>query len=542
MGKLLMVLGVLGVVLGAATPAFADGTTTGADVQVAQTLGERELTVIIRRIDAPGPLHIDVVTHAGTPPGRLELRANTEGATVSSANVDLRQTPGFYGGTLRVDRSGPWELAIDDGLQVATIPFIVPARVSSPWENATYGGFIAAGVLLVAALVLAMFGRIGFAMIPAGGMIAALAVAVTAGLLAPVIPLPPAPGTHLDPTADNVNDPYQRTSIVDFSRPPVNVVAGMDANDMTLRLTDSATGRPVDDLLVRDNAMMHLVAVSPSGGMRHLHPIRLAPGDYRARLNTTESGVYAVAVELARRGGGIQLVRTTVRVEAGTGVLQNDGKADLAKTIQPAGSPSTITANFGTPALQPWLGMRGHMIVAGPITDNAVTAPIWAHVHSMIPVTPGFPDKPDESVAAFGPEVPFTYTFPLPGRYLVWVQAERDYSVITVPTVIDVPEPGKLTARTQQYNVKLAVDNPRLGANTLDFVITDQAGQPTTMDSVTVGLVMSQMGHTLPPVVAVRTEPGRYRAAGMQIPMAGQWQVTVALQGTEQAVFPLLVN
>jgi hypothetical protein len=57
----------------------------------------------------------------------------------------------------------------------------------------------------------------------------------------------------------------------------------------------------------------------------------------------------------------------------------------------------------------------------------------------MIPQTPGFPGRPDESVAAFGPDVGFTYTFPLPGRYLAWVQVERDYAIVTVPMVIDVP-------------------------------------------------------------------------------------------------------
>jgi len=27
----------------------------------------------------------------------------------------------------------------------------------------------------------------------------------------------------------------------------------------------------------------------------------------------------------------------------------------------------------------------------------------------------------------------------LPGRYLVWIQVERDYSIVTVPKVVDVP-------------------------------------------------------------------------------------------------------
>ncbi|MGW8952234.1 hypothetical protein [Streptomyces sp. NPDC055709] len=437
-----VVAAVLGIVLGGAGPAAADGAKAGSDIQVAQTLGDRDLTVVIRRPDAPpAPLRIDVVTHAGTPAGRLELRASTAGETVSTTKVDLGATPGFHSGTLRVDRAGPWELALDDGTQVATVPFVVPALVRSPWEKATYGGFIVAGALLLTALGLAVTGRSRLALLPTGGMTAALAMAVTAALLSPVIPAPPAPGTQLDPTYDAVNDPYQRTPVEHFSRPPVNLATSMDGQDLRLSMTDGATGRPVDDLLIHHHAFVHLVVVSPSGRMEHLHPVRVAPGEYRARLNASEAGVHAVAAELARRGGGVQLVRSSVRVAAPTAAPAQQGSADLDTAIGHAGTPSTITANFGTPDLQPWLGMAGHMIVVGPVgaTHTAVTAPVWAHVHAMIPQTPGRPDRPDESVAAYGPEVRFTYTFPQPGRYLVWIQAARDYSVITVPMVIDVP-------------------------------------------------------------------------------------------------------
>jgi hypothetical protein len=38
----------------------------------------------------------------------------------------------------------------------------------------------------------------------------------------------------------------------------------------------------------------------------------------------------------------------------------------------------------------------------------------------------------------------FTYTFPLPGRYLAWVQVERDYAIVTVPMVVDVPAAGEV--------------------------------------------------------------------------------------------------
>lgn len=426
----------LGPVLGIAAPALADGAMSGGDVHVAQSLGDRDLTVIIRRVaEVPGPVHVDVVTHAGSPPGEITLTVRAAGAPTSAAKVVLGATPGFYSGVVQVDRPGPWELAVDE----ATIPFVVPAVVASPWEKATYGGFIAAGLLLLAALGFAVFGRPGHALVPAAGMVAAIAVGVTAALLSPSIPPVAAPGTQLDPTYDNVMNPYERTSTVDFSRPPVNLVPSMKGQDLVLSLTDGSSGRPVDDLLVHDSAFIHLVVVSPSGNLRHLHPIRTAPGEYRARLRDPEQGTHAIAAEIARRGGGVQLLRSRVDVSGTAAATPHDGKADLGKEIREAGRPSTITARFGERDLQPWLGMLGHMIVVGPVTGAAADAPIWAHVHSMIPPTPGVPDQPDESVAAYGPDVPFTYSFPLPGKYLVWIQVERNYSVVTVPAVVEVP-------------------------------------------------------------------------------------------------------
>jgi hypothetical protein len=149
--------------------------------------------------------------------------------------------------------------------------------------------------------------------------------------------------------------------------------------------------------------------------------------------------------------------------------------------------PTTVTARIGDTAdLQPWLGMAGHLIAAGPLppadtsaVGTAVqSAPAWAHVHSMggpppsngsmggmpmpgmspgatgtgssggtdamVGVTPVNGDSaPDETVAAYGPDVPFTYTFPVAGQYRLWVQVERDYAVLTVPVVLDVAASGQ---------------------------------------------------------------------------------------------------
>ena len=93
--------------------------------------------------------------------------------------------------------------------------------------------------------------------------------------------------------------------------------------------------------------------------------------------------------------------------------------------------------------------MLGHLIAIGPLPGDtdlgtaALAAPVWAHAHAMFPATPGaVGGQPDETVAAYGPDVSFTYTFPIPGRYRLWIQAERGYSVLTVPVTVDVPEKG----------------------------------------------------------------------------------------------------
>jgi hypothetical protein len=44
----------------------------------------------------------------------------------------------------------------------------------------------------------------------------------------------------------------------------------------------------------------------------------------------------------------------------------------------------------------------------------------------------------DETVAAYGPDISFTFSFPQPGTYRIWIQAERNFTVLTVPAVLDI--------------------------------------------------------------------------------------------------------
>lgn len=54
---------------------------------------------------------------------------------------------------------------------------------------------------------------------------------------------------------------------------------------------------------------------------------------------------------------------------------------------------------------------------------------------------------PDETVAAYGPNVPFTVVFPIAGQYRLWIQVERHNAVLTVPVVFDVAGPAQGTQR-----------------------------------------------------------------------------------------------
>lgn len=235
-----VLLGLVALLVLGGQPALADGAPAGDDVHVAQTLGARELSVVLRRVDeVPGPLRVDVLTHAGTAAGTLTLRLTPTGVSTGTdglppagsvtgeGEVVLGSLPGSYGTTLRVDRPGPWELTVDDGLRIGRIPFVVPAPVRSPPDLVAYSGFSVAGGLLLVALGVAVWSRRWWpALIPACGLIAAIAAGVTGASLSPVTPLPPQPGLQVDATVDNVAAPYGggRPPTTDYSRPPVNML------------------------------------------------------------------------------------------------------------------------------------------------------------------------------------------------------------------------------------------------------------------------------------------------------------------------------
>jgi hypothetical protein len=401
-------------------------------------------------------------------------------------------------------------LSLSDGQRTATIPFIVPTQTTSPAESAAYLGFSGAGALILVTVLVAVRARRGWwTLVPGGGLVACLTVAVTGALLSSQLPLPPSQGGQVDATIDSVNDPYasvgQQTS--DNSRPPATLLLSSSTDrageiaELQLNLSDAATGLPLDDVVVHDGALMHLLAIGPSGQLWHLHPVRTGPGEFEVPLSLPEAGHYAVSAEFGRRGGGVQQLRSATGIDAvsSSGARPTAGDAPaqagtssrtvagvevrLSASSLVAGKATVLTARVGdTATLQPWLGMVGHLIVVGPLSPTAAVgaqtqkAQLWAHSHSMGAMpdsaheASGTQETPhrgphssptwsassselhsmsgltsvngdgiaDETVAAYGPDVAFVYTFPAAGYYRVWIQAERDNTILTVPYLLHV--------------------------------------------------------------------------------------------------------
>ena len=87
---------------------------------------------------------------------------------------------------------------------------------------------------------------------------------------------------------------------------------------------------------------------------------------------------------------------------------------------------------------------------------------------------------------------------------------------------------------------ELTPTSTRTGSNTFDLRVTDLSGNAADGD-VTVEPAMPQMGHALAPITAAPQAPGQYRVAGVDLLMAGQWEITVSLR-SERVVIPLLLT
>jgi hypothetical protein len=109
------------------------------------------------------------------------------------------------------------------------------------------------------------------------------------------------------------------------------------------------------------------------------------------------------------------------------------------------------------------------------------------------------------------------------------------------------PSPGGaavLHTGNSHYVVTATVDNPRVGATTVEIDVTSRTGGPDHPGVVTVQAVMPLMGHAAPPVAAVPIG-GRYRADGVPLMMTGPMELLLSIDfagGVDHLMLPLTVS
>ncbi|MCK2215544.1 hypothetical protein MF672_017380 [Actinomadura sp. ATCC 31491] len=433
-------------VLAAAAPAAAHTVSAGADLRIAQTIAGTELTVVVKSTSrVPGPLRIGIIAYQPVTglPVALEVRSAEDGRAVTGQAV---AAPDPRYAELRVERTGPHVLTLRAGGESSAVPFRVLVERGSGAELLIYGGFFAAGVLLVGGLLTGATARPGRAMALAAGAAAGVTVAVMVIVFEPLVPAGPPDGAAPAVTGPaGGGRPYVQERVETV---PARPAAG---EEFTLRvdLVDGSTGRPVDDLTAHHEALAHLIVTSQDGSyFRHVHPLRTAPGRLEVRLRADRPGRYLTHTELEREDSGGQLLAAAFdvggaaaeRPEDATGKRPEDATAGrpedeagtlpdgargtpvLRPAVPVAGRPATIELDATGP-VRPWLGMTGHLIVRDG--DGG----FLGHVHEL---------------GSAGGRLRFTFSFPAPGRYLAWAQYALADRILTVPFTVEVAAPESL--------------------------------------------------------------------------------------------------
>ena len=265
------------------------------------------------------------------------------------------------------------------------------------------------------------------------------------------------------------------------------VTGGASAPMMRLEIADSgwimrgdstwlaAHGQHAWPPLVTDHGkLMHLflVRASDMGAFAHLHPTTRDSVRFEASLRGVPPGYYRVFADVVHESGFAKTLVTTVDVvdSTTTGIGRPgedavyvgsaaDRRATLpdGATITWAGDAGPLVAGAPAPlrflvqepdgrpaALEPYLGMPGHAVVARD--DGAV----FIHLHPMGTVSPAAQETftlrgqgdtvtgmvgariaAHDSAMAVMPraaadgQLSFPYAFPQPGRYRIWVQVKR---------------------------------------------------------------------------------------------------------------------
>jgi hypothetical protein len=227
--------------------------------------------------------------------------------------------------------------------------------------------------------------------------------------------------------------------------PFITQQATLTENEVHVRLYDGSTGLPVDDVVPHHNALMHTVCIDErNNALVHVHPARRAAGFFALSRSWIPAGSYTCSIETERMNSGSNIASFDLTIPGSTTQLARPGALDVPQAIAGyevrvqaeqkivAGVPVSLRVSImrgGEPihGIQPWLGMRGHLIVRS--TDT----PLYGHVHAV-----GTMDEAFQPAIQPGNPVTFVYAFPQPGSYTLWFQVRTEGSILTIPVMVDV--------------------------------------------------------------------------------------------------------
>lgn len=234
-------------------------------------------------------------------------------------------------------------------------------------------------------------------------------------------------------------------------RVPADAVAGRETR-VVVRVSDAATGRPINDVARSHEAWIHLIATRDDlGTFAHLHPEPTGqPGEFTVPITFPTGGRYIIHTEFRRRGEMGDLIERHEIVVHGTTIEPAyptepsprqqvvDGVRVRLDGAATAGGRSRLTYRFedaatGEPIddLRPYLSAPGHVVIM-PIDGSG-----FAHEHAEAYDEQGNPvfALPGQ---AFGPDLELHVDFPRPGLYRLWGQFRTaDGHVVTTMFTVE---------------------------------------------------------------------------------------------------------
>ncbi|MEV4709315.1 heavy metal translocating P-type ATPase [Actinoplanes sp. NPDC049316] len=265
--------------------------------------------------------------------------------------------------------------------------------------------------------------------------------------------MPMRPAMSVMMTTDTPPRPAAEDGVRVLLDVPAGTLPGEPATAL-IRITDAATGRPIEDVGRSHAAWMHFIVTRDDlSTFLHIHPEPTGiPGVFRTGLTFPTAGRYLIHTEFRRRGAMSDLIERhevvvdglrprpaaetgpSPRTQVAGGLrVTLDGDAKLGENTF---SYTFTDAATGAPVtgLRPYLGAAGHVVVM-PLDGSG-----FAHEHAEAEDGRGRPVFALPS-ARFGPELTVHADLPRPGLYRMWGQF-RDPSG-TVRTTAFTVEVGR---------------------------------------------------------------------------------------------------